>query len=100
MTMHMTMTEHVRYLKTTDGEFPAIFKQKFGDTSEFYDLSKIPPTLHRLTDRQIIANNRDLKWQHPPAGASYNAQELADIIAFLRWATTGAVKDVAASEVQ
>jgi len=99
-TMHMTMTEHVQLVKTADGSFPGLLKQKQGDDSEFYDLSQTPPVLRTLTAKQIVSVGRDQKWQHPPAAAEYTSQELADIIGFLRFAATGAVKEIKPSDVE
>ncbi len=44
--------------------------------------------------------DRDTVWRHPPALVDYNAQELADIIGFLRWAATGSQKEIKPSEVE
>jgi cytochrome c2 len=99
MTMHMTMTEHVVRVKTAVSSFPGILKQKFGDRVEYYDLSQIPPVLRTLFTNQIVSAERDEKWRHPPAMANYNAQELADVIAFLKFATTGSQQEIAAADV-
>jgi mono/diheme cytochrome c family protein len=98
-TIKMTMTNEVQLVKTADGKFPGILKEKQGDDFEFWDLSKIPPVLQKLTAKQITSMDRDTVWKHPPALADYNAQELADIIGFLRWASTGSQKEIKASEV-
>jgi len=99
MTMHMTMTEHVVQVKTQAAVFPAILKQKYGDKTEFYDLDTIPPTLRTLYNNQIVSVQRDEKWRHPPAMANYTAQELADVISFLKFAATGSKADIAASDI-
>ena len=39
------------------------------------------------------------KWTHPPASAGYTDTELADIIAYLKFASTGVVKDVSVGEL-
>ena len=98
-TIKMTMTNEVQLVKTADGKFPGILKQKVGDDVEIWDLSKMPPVLQKLTAKQITSMDRDTVWKHPPALADYNAQELADIIGFLRWASTGSQKKIKASEV-
>ncbi len=99
-TMHMTMTEHVQSVKTADGSFPGLLKQKQGDTSEFWDLSQTPPVLRKLTAKQIVSVDRDQKWQHPPSVTEYTSQELADLVAFLRYAATGSVKEIKPAEVE
>ena len=99
MTMHMTMTEHVYRIKTQTASFPGILKQKYGDRAEYYDLSVIPPVLRTLYNNQIVSVERDDKWRHPPAMANYSAQELADVISFLKFAATGSQAEIAATDV-
>ena len=99
MTMHMTMTEHVVRVKTNVSSFPGILKQKYGDRVEYYDLSQIPPVLRTLQANQVVSTERDEKWRHPPALANYTQQELADVIAFLKFATTGSRHEIATTEV-
>jgi len=99
MTMHMTMTEHVYRVKTAVSSFPGILHQKYGDRVEYYDLSQIPPVLRTLSFNQIISTERDEKWRHPPAMANYTAQELADVIAFLKFAATGSQQEIVATDV-
>jgi hypothetical protein len=95
----MTMTNYVQSFKTEDGSFPGMLKDKQGDESQIYDLSQTPPVLRKLTSKQIVSIERDQSWKHPPASVSYTSQELADLIGFLRWASTGSEKEVKASEV-
>lgn len=99
-TIKMTMTNEVQLVKTSGGKFPGILKQKQGDEIEIWDLSKMPPVLHKLAAKQITSMERDTEWRHPPALADYNGQELADIIGFLRWASTGSQKEIKPSEVE
>jgi hypothetical protein len=99
MTMHMTMTEHVYRIKTAAASFPGILHQKYGDRTEYYDLSQIPPVLRTLYTNQIVSAERDEKWRHPPAMANYTSQELADVISFLKFAATGSQKEIATAEV-
>jgi cytochrome c1 len=98
-TIRMTMTNTVLSVKTANGAFPAVLKQKQGDVSEFWDLSQMPPVLRKLASKEIVSSDRDTKWPHPPATIDYTAQEYADIIAFLQWAATGSQKEVKASEI-
>ena len=99
MTMHMTMTEHVVRVKTATSSFPGILKQRVGDRIEYYDLSQIPPVLRTLYANQIVSTERDEKWRHPPAMANYTAQELADVISFLKFAATGSQQEIVATDV-
>ncbi len=99
MTMHMTMTEYVRRVQTAVSSFPGMLKGKVGDTVQYYDLSVMPPELRTFTARQIVSTERDEKWKHPPAMANYTPQELTDIIAFLKWASTGSEKEVTVDQL-
>ena len=98
-TIRMTMTNSVLLVETANGSFPAVLKQKQGNESEFWDLSQIPPLLHKLTSKEILSSDRDTTWPHPPSTIDYTAQEYADLIGFLQWAATGSQKEVKASEV-
>jgi mono/diheme cytochrome c family protein len=99
LTMHMTMTEHVYRVRTVTNSFPGILKQKYGDRVEYYDLGQIPPVLRTLSTHEIISTERDEKWRHPPALANYNQQELADVIAFLKFAATGSKQEIAVADI-
>lgn len=94
MTMHMTMTEYVRRVQTPVSSFPGMLKGKIGDQVQYYDLSQMPPELRTFTTRQIVSTERDEKWKHPPAIANYTPEELTDIIAFLKWASTGSETEI------
>ena len=100
MTMRMTMTTYVQSFKTAHGgTFPGMLKEKGKDETEIWDLSQMPPALRKLPNTEIVSIERDQTWKHPPASVNYTPQELADLISFLRWASTGSVKEVKASEV-
>jgi hypothetical protein len=99
MTMHMQMTEYVYRVKTTVTSFPGILKGTYGDRVEYYDLSTIPPVLRTVFKNQIVSAERDQTWKHPPARANYTQQELADIVAYLKYATTGSQQEIVAGDV-
>jgi hypothetical protein len=99
LTMHMTMTEHVYSIKTATMSFPGILKQKYGDRVEYYDLSTIPPVLRTLFSKDILSAQRDESWKHPPAKANYTPQELADVISYLKFTTTGAKTEIAVTDI-
>jgi len=100
MAIKMDMTENVQEIKTADGSFPGILKQKEGDEIQVFDLSQTPPALKKLAAKDVVSMVRTEKWAHPPTKADYTSQELADIIAFLRWASNGSVKEVKPDEVE
>ena len=39
------------------------------------------------------------RWTHPPVSAGYTEEELADIIAYLKFVSTGVAKEVAVSDL-
>jgi len=99
-TIKMTMTNEVQRVKTADASFPAMVKLNKDDNVEVWDLSKMPPVLRKFSSKQITSMERDTVWQHPPALADYNSQELADVIGFLRWAATGSQKEIKPADVE
>ncbi len=98
-TIRMSMTENVFAVKTAEGTFPGVLKQKKADASEYWDLSQNPPVLRTLAAKEILSADRDTKWQHPPTAADYTPQEYADLIGFLKWAATGATKEITKADV-
>jgi len=99
LTMRMTMTNYVQKFKTSEGSFPGMLKEKGKDESEIWDLGQMPPVLKKIANSQIASVERDQTWKHPPASVAYTPQEFADLIGFLRWAATGATKEVKAAEI-
>jgi hypothetical protein len=96
----MSMTAYVQEYKIKDlGTFPGIQKEGSGG-SQIYDLSKNPPELHDIKAGDISSQKQNEKWAHPPAKANYTPQELADVIAWLKYAATGNAKEVKASDVE
>jgi len=98
-TMHMSMTEYVQQIKTADGTFPGMVKEKKEEQTEVWDLSQMPPVLRTLPTKQITMS-REQKWKHPPSTVDYSPQELADLVAFLKWAATGSVKEIKPEDVE
>jgi hypothetical protein len=97
-TIQMSMTAYVQEYKIKDvGTFPGI--QKEGASTQIYDLSKMPPELHDVKPGDITAQKQNEKWKHPPASAGYSNQELADLIAWLKYSAIGSTKEIKASEL-
>jgi hypothetical protein len=98
-TMHMSMTEYVQQIKTAEGTFPGMVKEKKEEQTDVWDLSQMPPVLRSLPTKQI-SMTREQKWKHPPSTVEYSSQELADLIGFLKWASTGSVKEIKPADVE
>ena len=98
--IEMSMTAYVQQVKTAGGTFPGFVQKKDGDETDVWDLSQTPPVLKKLTSKDIVSMDNNQTWKHPPTEAGYTSQELADIIAFLKFSATGVRKEVKASDVE
>lgn len=101
MTIQMTLTAYVQHVELRNGRnFPGILKQKDGDLLEIYDLSKIPAVLLRIKSADVGSMKPNTTWTHPPSSAGYKPDELADIIAYLKFVSTGTAKEVTVDELR
>jgi hypothetical protein len=99
--MRMSMTETVQLVKPQTGNpFPAVLKAKTGDKIEVWDLSQTPPVLKTFESAQIASMTRDDKWKHPPSQAGYSSEELASIVAFVKWASTGVAHTINVDDIE
>jgi hypothetical protein len=96
-----TLTQYVQKVKvkSTKETFPGM-PAKADGKSAFYDVSKNPPELRVLDKSDIQAVTANDQWKHPPGVAKIAPERLADIIAYIRWATTGARTHVDPAEAQ
>ncbi|HXM45341.1 MAG TPA: c-type cytochrome [Bryobacteraceae bacterium] len=95
-------TEYVETIKLKGGDsFPGI-KVASADaaTLQYYDLSKTPPELRKFAPADVESKSDNSSWKHPPAVGGYNNQQIADIVAYIRWATAGERKAVDPSDVE
>jgi hypothetical protein len=100
MTFKMTNYAYVKDFRIPGETFPGIEKQKLGDEIEIWDLGQKPAVLRKLTSKQILDTHQTRIWKHPPAGAGYTSQELADLIGFLKWAATGSEKEIKVADIE
>jgi putative heme-binding domain-containing protein len=98
--IEMSMTAYVQQVKTASGTFPGLVQQKSGDETDIWDLSTTPPELKKLPSKDIVSMESNTTWKHPPSTTDYTSQELADVIAFLKNAATGARKEIKAADVE
>lgn len=81
MAIRATMTVYVVEVRPKAAEpFPSMKT----DAGDFWDLSKNPPELKKLAKGEFDTG-QNTKWKHPPAAAGYTNEELADVIAYLRF---------------
>jgi mono/diheme cytochrome c family protein len=101
MAIRMTSTETVQFVTPAGARagFPARVVDKQGGAMKLWNLSTTPPVLVTLQTKDVKSIDRDQTWKHPPASAGYSANELADLVGFLRWAATGNAKPVTVDEV-
>ena len=100
MAARSTVTQYVEVIKVKDGDsFPAYIASKDGDNVTVFDLSKQPPAKKVLAATAFTKSGNDT-WKHPPAVTKIDNKDLADIIAYIRFAASGAKKAVDPSEVQ
>ena len=85
-----TRTAYVVELETAAGrKFPAM---QHGETPEgvvYYDLSAGAPKPVTLKKAEIKSSRDNAKWKHPPESTGYTQEELADVIAYIRFVTRG-----------
>lgn len=96
-----TATAYVQTVKPKDGpKFPAMLMKQDDATVQVYDLSKTPPELRTFNRGDVTVSNHDGSWKHPPATQELTSEQLADIIAYVRYAASGSRKAVDPSEVK
>ncbi len=89
MSIRSTVTQYVQIAKIKDGEsFPSMTGAQTGDTIEVFDLSKMPPESHKVpkADVTFTPNN---SWKHPPSAKKWTKEQMADLIAYIRYAGAG-----------
>lgn len=99
MTIRMSMTAYVQEVSTRGRTFPGIQKGKEGDTLEIYDLSKVPAVLLQLKASDVTSMKPNTRWTHPPTSAGYTDEELADLISYLKFASTGVASPVTVKDL-
>ena len=96
-----TRTEFVKSIRLKNlQQIPAIRVEDNGTVLHFYDLSKTPSALVEIEKSRVSAVGDSEVWRHPPSSANLNDEQLADIIAFIRWASYRDPKGVDPGEVR
>ena len=101
MAARSTITQYVQVAKLKSKEsFPAITATKDDKDITLFDLSKMPPEKKVIAAGDIVSMTGNDVWKHPPAAAKIGAEQLADIIAYIRFASTGSKRAVDPSATQ
>jgi hypothetical protein len=67
---------------------------------QYYDLSKTPPELRKFAPGEVQSKSDNSTWKHPPSTGSYTNQQIADIVAYVRWGAAGVRKAVDPADVE
>jgi len=90
MAIRATMTVYVQEVKPKAGSpFPGIKT----DDGSYWDLSANPPAIKKFAKGEADYGPNS-KWKHPPESAGYTNEQLADVIAYLRFVAIGDKKGV------
>jgi putative heme-binding domain-containing protein len=94
-------TQYVETIKLKTGsEFPGMKASTDGATLQYYDLSQTPPELKKFGPADVQSKTDNSSWKHPPSTGSYTNQQIADIVAYIRWAAAGDKKAVDPGDVE
>jgi putative heme-binding domain-containing protein len=94
-----TRTAYVVSVKQKGGSvFPAM--KVSDDGTKFYDLSQDPPAIQTLEKSQIAAITDNEKWMHPATVAKLEDSQIADLVAFIKFASFGDKKGVSPDDVK
>lgn len=101
VSMLSTRTVYVKEveLKTTH-KFPAMIVSENANEAKLHDLSKTPPAPVTMEKAAIHAIRDNGTWKHPPESAGLSAEQLADVISYIRWVAFGDTKGVSPDEVK
>lgn len=101
MAVHSTAAQYVQDVSLKSKEtFPAMPGAKDDKTIQLYDLSKTPPELRKIDLADIQSMTGTVKWKHPPGVDKHTAQQMADIVAYIRYAATGNRQPVDPADTQ
>ncbi|MCX6593631.1 MAG: c-type cytochrome [Acidobacteria bacterium] len=96
MAILATRTQSVIEVSPKGGKaFPAM---KAGN-DEYFDLNVNPPAKRALTAAEIRATRDNGDWKHPPESRGLTKEQLADLIAYIRFASFGDTKGVDPADI-
>ena len=99
MAIRSTVTQYVQVVKLKSGEsFPGM--PPTDQSTQVYDLSKMPPEPHKAAKADVASLSPNNNWKHPPSARKYTAEELADLIAYIRFAGANNRQAVSPDDVQ
>ncbi|MEO7652494.1 MAG: c-type cytochrome [Bryobacteraceae bacterium] len=88
--INATRSRLVRTVKLKDGEtFPALMGKEDGAYVEAFDLTAPPPVKRTLERAEIVSVTPASTWSHQAAAGAYTPEQMADLIAYIRFAAAG-----------
>jgi mono/diheme cytochrome c family protein len=100
MAVRSSVTQYVQVAKLKSGESFPTYPPPAGDQMKLYDLSKTPPALHEVAKADIGSMTPNQTWKHPPTTRKYTDEQMADIIAYIRYAGAGTKTPVDPADVK
>jgi mono/diheme cytochrome c family protein len=96
MAIRATATQYVQVVTLKAGRsFPTMPAK--GD--QYYDLSKTPPEAVTAAAADVGSKGPNNGWKHPPSGWNLTPQQMADIVAYIRYAGAGTRGTVSPDDV-
>jgi mono/diheme cytochrome c family protein len=96
MAIRSTVTQYVQVIKLKSGRsFPGMPPK----ADQTYDLSKNPPEAISAAAAEIASSTPNNGWKHPPSSAKFTSEQLADLIAYIRFAGANNRQPVAPSDI-
>ena len=96
-----TSTQYVQTVKLKAGSaFPGIPAAKDAGKLQYYDLSSKPPVLRKFEKQDVASTRGNATWKHPPGSSGFTAQQFADVIAYIKWASYGDTKVVDPNDIR
>lgn len=81
-------------------KFPAMIASETAGEVKLFDLSKMPPEEQTHAKPAIYSIKDNATWRHPPESTGFSKEQIADVIAYIRWASFGDTKGVDPDEVK
>jgi len=94
-------SQHVLWVRLKNGEtFPALRASQDERSVRLYDLTTPPPVLRSFEPGEIQSLTPYPDWRHDTYAQNLNAEGIADLVAYLRWAASGDKLEVPAAQVE
>ncbi|MBI4908377.1 MAG: c-type cytochrome [Acidobacteria bacterium] len=101
MSIMATRTVYAKEVELkTKKAFPAMVASESASEVKVHDLSTVPPTAMTIDRKEIYSIRDNATWKHPPENVGFSNQQLADVIAYIRFASFGDTKGVSVEEMQ